>query len=129
MKNADLIRTLPKRTAKRAELTTTKRSLVSSGRKAEKLERELRDLDEVTEIVEGIALARSGGWIQAVGDDIKRCASIYPNAHNGGKTYGLHTYTDAFGRAGEVWHGSNLSHAQAEQLALAWVLKGTRSER
>ena len=126
MKNADLVRNFPERARKRAELTAAKRSALSSARKVEKLEQELRTLAVITEVVEGIALKRQGGWIEAAGDDIKRCADIYPNAHNGGKTYGLHTYTDAFGRAGERWHGANLSKAEAEQIAMTWVLKGTR---
>jgi hypothetical protein len=126
MKNADLVRNFPERIRKRAELTAAKRSALSSARKAEKLEQELRALSVITGVIDGIALKRSRGWIEAVGDDIKRCADIYPNAHNGGKTYGLYTYTDAFGRAGERWHGANLTRAQAEQIAMTWVLKGTR---
>jgi hypothetical protein len=126
MKNADLVRNFPERTHKRAELAAVKCSVLSSARLAEKLERDLRELTEITEVVDGIALKRSHGWIQAVGDDIQRCASIYPNAHNGGKTYGLYTYTTVFGRAGERWHGFNFTRAAAEQLAMTWVLKGTR---
>ena len=76
-----------------------------------------------------MALRRDGGWIEALGDDIERCAQIYPNAHNDGATYGLHTYTDPFGRADEQFHEANFSHAKAEELALAWVVKGVRPPR
>jgi hypothetical protein len=130
MKNADLVKSFPQRAAKRAELAAAKRAITAAAKKAEKLDAELRELDKITEIADGIALRRGeGGWIEAVGDDIRRCAQIYPNAHNSGKTYGLYTYTDSFGRAGERWHGFNFSKAEAEQLALTWVLRGIRQAR
>jgi hypothetical protein len=129
MRNADIIRALPTRSAKKAELKTVKRSITSARTKVDKLEGLIEVLDEVTEIIDGVAVRRLGTWLEAVGDDIKRAASIYPNAHNNGKTYGIHTYTDAFGHAGERWHGAEFSRVEADQIALDWVIRGKRPER
>jgi hypothetical protein len=100
--------------------------------KAERLDEELEVLDRVTSVSEGIALTGrggQGGWIEALGDDVRRCAEIYPNAHNGGRTFGLYTYTDSFGRQGEQWHGADLNRAEAQMAAMAWVVRGIRSSR
>jgi hypothetical protein len=132
MQNAQIIRALPKRTAKHAESSALRREAKAALAKAERLDEELRVLDQVTEVSEGIALLRRGErdrWVEALGDDIRRCAEIYPNAHNGGRTFGLYTYTDPFGRQGEQWHGAGLSQTEAQMAAMAWVVRGVRPSR
>jgi len=126
MKNAALVSNFEKRKAKRTELAVAKKAAERSYARIAKLEGEVRDLERITKVVDGVALSRRDGWLQAVGDDIRRCAHLYPNARNDGKTYGLYTYTDMFGKAGEKWHGYDLSKAEAEAKAIAWVVKGVR---
>jgi hypothetical protein len=130
MRNDEVIAVLPqlaKRQARAAELRKIARS---SSEEAQRLEDENWQLEQVTKIIDGIALTyHDNGFIEAVGEDITRCASIYLNAHNQ-TTYGLHTYTDAFGRAGELWHGADFASEQAaNSVALDWIIRGQRPAR
>jgi len=129
MKNAELIKLYPSLPAKRKQLAALRAQARRVTAAAQALDDEIDELKSVTRIQAGIALSAHDGWLEAVGEDIRRCAEIYPNAHTKGATWGLHTYTDAFGRAGEVWHGADHSKAAALRLAEAWVIEGMRPPR
>lgn len=129
MRNSQLVKDLPKLAALKRELAAQRRAAKKADTSAAVLKEQIRELSTVDEVREGTALTRLGGFIAAAGDDNKRCANIYLNAHNE-KTWGLHTYTDSFGRAGERWHGADFpSEAAAEAVALQWILHGKRPER
>lgn len=133
MKNAELLKLHPSLPAKQRELKAAERAIAKATADVYRLTEELRHLEKVSKVRDGIALEVRGGgrnegvWIEALGEDIKRCAAIY--AHNDGAAFGLHTYTDAFGRQGEQWHGADLTRAEAERQAYEWVLRGVRPPR
>ena len=129
MKNADLVRAAAEVAKIRTDLAAARRRRESAATQVERLERALRDVERVTRVVDGVALEEHGGWIEALGQEIQRCAQIYPNAHNQGATWGLYTYESSFGRKGERWHGAHLAHDEAERLAYEWVLRGVRPTR
>lgn len=126
MRNSQLVKELSKLPALKRELAATRRTASSAIKTAARLEDQIRELSTVDEVRDGLTLTRLGGFIAAAGDDNTRCANIYLNAHNK-KTWGLHTYTDSFGRAGERWHGADFpSEAAAEAVALDWIVRGQR---
>lgn len=125
MKNADLVRRLPKLAELRREALLARRATHTAAVRATKLEEELEELERVSEVREGVALIYREGFIEAAGE-IRRCAQTYANAHNKGATWGLYTYDDPAGRKGERWWGAEWpSAAAAKAAALAWILHGT----
>lgn len=126
MKNAELVRRLPKLAELRREAAAAQHQTHAAAARATKLAEELAELERVSEVYEGVALTQWDGSIKAAGDEIRRCAAIHPNAHNKGATWILYTYDDPFGRAGERWWGAEWeSAAVAKAAALAWILHGT----
>ena len=124
MRNADILAKLPGLPAMRQDAASADREGRKLLARAESLDRDIEVLTRVSEVRDGVALHRVGGEILAVGEDIRRCADTYPNARNQGATWGLRTYTDAFGRQGEVWWGAGWAKADAEAAAVAWVTRG-----
>ena len=127
MNNAAIIRNLPARADKKAELKATKRALAADIRKVERLEEVVDVLDQVAEVINGVAVVRYRTMLVALGDDINRRAEVYPNAHNNGKTFGVRTFDDGYN--GERFHGYNFTKAEADQMAETWVTKGIRPDR
>lgn len=123
MRNADLVRLLPSLPDLRRTLAERRRALAATVKAIDKLQDQIKELERVSEVRDGVALRVSSGAISAVGDEITRGAQVYLNAHNR-RTYGLTTYEDAFGRRDERFHGANFSRGEAERLAYAWVLRG-----
>lgn len=124
MRNADIIKRLPRLEALRTEAAAAEREAKAQWARSQALSEEIRELGRVTEVLDGVALQRVGGFVAAAGEEITRCAEVYPNAHNNGRTYGLHTYTDAFGRQGERWWGAGWERSAAQAAADTWVVQG-----
>ena len=98
-----------------------------------RLEQQIRQLEVLGQqsrgtIIDGMLVARKdvGGknyGISLVSRHEYRAAEIYPNAHNGGKTYGLRIYRDGHPFRHEQWCGAGHTREQAVAGADAWVLR------
>lgn len=135
MKNAEIVKAYPHRKTLRAEHEALKKQIKNLLKQEQQLQREVDLLDRVTEIFEGVALtvnekAYSDGPaldVHAVSYDIQRWADVYPNAHNGGKDWGIH-FRDTSGSAPggrETWGGTGWPFAEACAAARRYVAHGT----
>jgi len=127
MKNDDIVHAYPPdRDARDWAIRLATQELLVATQRVHALFQEREALNSVTEIVDGVALHREDGWIKPVGEDICRCARICPNSEDDGRTSIAYTYAGRYGGSGERCHGRDLSPAEAERIALTWVVKGVR---
>lgn len=138
MKNAEIVKAYPDRKALRADHEALKRQIANLMKQEQRLQRELTLLDSVTEIFEGVALAVNAKNydngpaldVHAVDFSIARWADVYPNAHNGGKDWGLKMRDTGSptGLSGEKWGGTGWPFAEACAAARAYVAHGTEPD-
>jgi hypothetical protein len=95
------------------------------------LETLLRNSDG--KIVDGVLVAEDSSKSQWYGISLvtsvtseRRYAKVYPNAHNGGKTFGYHIHWGSYPFSKEEWRGTGHTLEQAVAGARAWVLRGER---
>jgi hypothetical protein len=125
--NTEVVKVYGKLATLKAKRKDLLRTIRTAERSLKKIEAAIDVAEKVDAIVDGVALSLFGGYVKAVSEEISRFAEWYPNAHNGGKTWGLRTYSDFFGRKGEIWHGADWpNQATAKDAAFAWVTKGVR---
>lgn len=139
MKNAEIVKAYPNRKALRAEHEALKEQIKKLMKQEQQLQREVGLLDRVTEIFEGVALtvnekAYGDGPaldVHAVAYDIQRWADVYPNAHNGGKDWGIHFRDTSGNRPGgrETWGGTGWPFPEACAAARAYVAHGTEPDK
>lgn len=128
MNNAQILRALPKIDEKKKRRSEKMAQVKRLARDIEKLEEQIDILEDVNEVYDGVAIKiyKYGHiTIKAVDyDSISRCAEVYRNAHNGW-TWGLHTYTDTYGRKGKEWHGAQYpDYDEVIKFAKDWVVHG-----
>ncbi len=137
MKNADVLKQLPRLKRLRQQLASTKREMAACRKRFEKLEqlqrqqtRDLDTLEKFSEIYEGVALGCGPSWakfaIVALGDDISRHVEIYPNAHTKGKDFGMHfKYRNASSYTQRAtWMGCGWGYKDAVMVGKRWVALG-----
>lgn len=134
MKNAEIVKAYPNRKELRAEHEALKQQIKRLMKQEQQLQREVGLLDRVTEIFEGVALSvdekdYSDGPaldVHAVDYSIGRWADVYPNAHNGGKDWGLklRDNSGAGPGSGENWCGTGWPYAEACAAARRYVAHG-----
>lgn len=135
MKNAEIVKAYPNRKELRAEHEALKTKIKNLVKQEQQLQREVGLLDRVTEIFEGVALTVNkkdygdgpGLDVHAVSYDIQRWADVYPNAHNGGKDWGLKMRDTSGSAPGgrEKWGGTGWPFAEACAAARRYVAHGT----
>lgn len=102
---------------------------------------QIRQLEELEKrargtVIDGILVREISGppednpWykVALVSDHERRSAEVYPNAHNGGKTFGLRIFMDGYPYSKDEWRGAGHTLKQATDGARAWVLRKERQE-
>jgi hypothetical protein len=135
VKNAEIVKALPNLKSLQYEHEALKRQIQNLTKQEQQLQREIGVLGRVTEIFEGVALtvnekAYANGPaldVHAADFSLARWADVYPNAHNGGKDWGLNMRdTSGAGPARrEKWGGTGWPFAEACAAARAYVAHGT----
>jgi hypothetical protein len=136
MKNAEIIRALPKLKFLKWELKALRAQIIGLERQYEQLDEEVSSLSGVTEIFEGIALSTIEGetiygsdfGVSAVDDcTIERSAQVYTNAHTS-KNGVAHDWCIKLkgprrnaGGLDEKWLGDGWPYKEAVLVAKRWV--------
>ena len=135
MKNAEIIRALPKLKFLKWELKALRAQIIGLERQYERLDEEVDTLSEVTEIFEGIALSTiedessygKNFGVSAVDNVIERIAEVYTNAHTS-KNGVAHDWCIKLkgprrnaGGLDEKWLGDSWPYKEAVLIAKRWV--------
>jgi len=136
VKNADIVRDLPKLSFLKHEQKALEAQIKGLEKQRRRLEEEINTLEDVTEIFEGVALHVNDKAYQygpacdvnPVDNTERRYAEIYPNAHNEGKDFGLklRLYGQSSGGGGEDWRGTGWAYADAVLVGKRWAAHGTK---
>lgn len=143
MKNAEIIKALPKLKALHSERKTQQYAikaleaqLTGMRKQLTQLEYEIKEIESVTEVFEGIALRCNQKQfdngpafdVHAVDHELRRYAEVYPNAHNKGADWGLRLreFNQGNGRDRDDFQGCGWAFADAVLTARRWAAHGTR---
>jgi len=113
--------------ADKKQLKTTTKRLESSIERNQDI---IDNVQNIWKVVDGVLFRNTLRAITAFGEEAtKRYGEFYPNANNGGKTWGVHTYEDMYGAKGQQWHGAGWTSKTATHVAIIdWILTGKRPE-
>jgi len=115
-----------------------RRQIVAKKKQIVRLDEQIHQLEQLERraagiVIDGVLVREPNGppgskWyaITLVDDHVHRSAKIYPNAHNGGKTFGYHIYMDRYPFHRHEWRGTGHTYEQAVEGARAWVLRAER---
>jgi hypothetical protein len=132
MTNAELINERHNLARYKREMEKIRTARVKLNERFEKLDRIVRSLSRVDKIIAGVAVTAGGDTrnfsIRTQGDDIRRVAEVYTNAHTK-KDYGLmlrdQIYVDRVGQQHKQnWCGVGWSYRDAVRFATQWVILG-----
>jgi len=136
MKNAEIVRDLPKLSFLKHEQKSLEAQIKGLEKQRRRLEEEINTLEDVTEVFEGVALhVNDKNYAMGPALDVhpvdnteRRYAEVYPNAHNEGKDFGLklRSYGQAAGGGGEDWRGCGWAYADAVLVGKCWAAHGTK---
>lgn len=142
MKNAEIVRALPKLKSLKDEEKWTRDQIQRLQKQSLQLQHEISTLERVDSVIDGIAVSetdlkgdRSGNIygkmyrIGAVDYSIERSAEVYPNAHTSekgvAKDWGLKIYA-GHGISNEEFYGTGWPFKDAVEIARRWVTKGDK---